>query len=103
MDYDGTITPTRPQTETATSTTNSTTETNTQFDQIANLTSGTEQVSLGSTGSTNIHFISDAKNDAGGGALTSREVPLGEVSDFKAMAADASVFTFGDEDDYESD
>lgn len=27
----------------------------------------------------------------------------GEVSEFKAMAADASVFSFGDEEDYESD
>jgi phosphatidylinositol-3,4,5-trisphosphate 3-phosphatase/dual-specificity protein phosphatase PTEN len=61
---------------------------NAKSDQVANLARETERVSIGMpvpTGGT--------KSDA----------PVGEVSDFKMMAADASVFSFGDEEDYESD
>ncbi|KAL1534582.1 Phosphatidylinositol 3,4,5-trisphosphate 3-phosphatase and protein-tyrosine-phosphatase pten2a [Salvia divinorum] len=59
--------------------------------EIANLTRKTEQVALGSSASTP--------------AETGKETPssVGEVSEFKAMAADASIFSFGDEDDEESD
>ena len=39
------------------------------------------------------------ENSAGSGVNASSS----ESSEFKVMAADASVFSFGDEDDYESD
>lgn len=55
--------------------------------QMASLTHQTEQVSLEDSGEKK---HSDQKKD-------------GEVSDFQIMAADASVFTFGDEEDYESE
>ncbi|CAK9136456.1 unnamed protein product [Ilex paraguariensis] len=78
---------------------------NTTSDQIASLTRETEQVSLGSIGSTHIDTTPDPKKTAIGGSVSGHEVPMpvGEVSDFKAMAADASVFTFGDDEDYESE
>ncbi|KAL6966002.1 Phosphatidylinositol 3,4,5-trisphosphate 3-phosphatase and protein-tyrosine-phosphatase pten2a, partial [Sarracenia purpurea var. burkii] len=77
----------------------------TSSSQIASLTRETEQVSLGKTSSTQRHTTSEPRNDAIGGTGSGLEVPhpVGEVSDFKAMAADASVFTFGDEEDYESE
>ncbi|CAI9781861.1 unnamed protein product [Fraxinus pennsylvanica] len=60
--------------------------------QVANLTDKTEKVSLGKEGSVHIQ---------------TKKVPVenspGEVSEFKVMAADASVFTFGDDEDDESD
>lgn len=47
------------------------------------------------------------KQSSGGHNLVSVSEPAqvgsGQVSEFKAIAADASVFSFGDEDDYESD
>ena len=47
------------------------------------------------------------KQSSGGHNLVSVSEPpqsgSGQVSEFKAIAADASVFSFGDEDDYESD
>ncbi|PSS29316.1 Phosphatidylinositol 3,4,5-trisphosphate 3-phosphatase [Actinidia chinensis var. chinensis] len=70
--------------------------------QIAGLTHKTEQVSLGKTSSTQ---TSQPRKDAIGGTVSGLEVPnpVGEVSAFKAMAADASVFSFGDEDDFDSE
>lgn len=70
-------------------------------DKISSLTHKTEQVSLGDTSS--VH--SEPKKDASVGTASSVDVsnPVGGVSDFKVMAADASVFSFGDEEDYESD
>ncbi|XAR72924.1 Phosphatidylinositol-3,4,5-trisphosphate 3-phosphatase [Bertholletia excelsa] len=59
--------------------------------QMASLTRETGQVSLGKVSPTQSNPTTELSN------------PTGEVSDFKAMAADASVFTFGDEEDYESD
>ncbi|CAJ1977411.1 unnamed protein product [Sphenostylis stenocarpa] len=70
--------------------------------QIANLTHATEQVSLGNKSSTSIHHASEPRSNVDGKTVSSIEVPSAE-SEFKAMAADASVFTFGDDDDYESD
>lgn len=61
--------------------------------QIANLTSKTEQVSLGTSSSTNTEL---KKETAGADSV-------GEVSEFKAMAADASIFSFGDDEDDESE
>lgn len=73
--------------------------------QVASLSRQTEQVSLGQTNSMQSHPTSEPKNDATAGAVPGLAAPNpeGEVSDFKAMAADASVFTFGDEDDYDSE
>ncbi|KAJ9159505.1 hypothetical protein P3X46_025011 [Hevea brasiliensis] len=86
---------------TATTTTSSS-ETNTKTDQVASLTHATEQFSLGNTGSQQVHAASQPKSDAVGGAVSSLGANNSE-SEFKAMAADASVFSFGDEDDYESE
>ncbi|KAL2537345.1 PTEN 2 [Forsythia ovata] len=60
--------------------------------QVANLADKTEKVSLGNAGSVHTQPKKDAVQNS-----------AGEVSEFKAMAADASVFTFGDDEDYESD
>ncbi|KAE9589382.1 hypothetical protein Lal_00000193 [Lupinus albus] len=78
------------------------TESNRILNQITNLTHATEQVSLGNRSSTPIHSSSEPKSDVDGRTMLVHEAPSTE-SEFKAMAADASVFTFGDEEDYESD
>lgn len=65
-------------------------ETSTRPDEIASLANSTEHVSLGNSEPMQAHAPGEPKSDA-------------VVSDFKAMAADASVFTFGDEEDYESE
>ncbi|MED6144602.1 Phosphatidylinositol 3,4,5-trisphosphate 3-phosphatase and protein-tyrosine-phosphatase pten2a [Stylosanthes scabra] len=75
-------------------------ETNKISNQIANITNATEQVSLGSASSKPVHAgqtKSENERTVSGVEMASSE------SEFKAMAADASVFTFGDEEDYESD
>ncbi|PIN08740.1 Clathrin coat dissociation kinase GAK/PTEN/Auxilin [Handroanthus impetiginosus] len=62
--------------------------------QIANLTHKTDQISLGT----------EVKKEATGGTSgTGLSNSTGEVSEFKAMAADASIFSFGDDEDYESE
>ncbi|XP_034681128.1 phosphatidylinositol 3,4,5-trisphosphate 3-phosphatase and protein-tyrosine-phosphatase PTEN2A [Vitis riparia] len=82
----------------------SSSETKTSPDQIVSITHKTEQVSLGASGTTPIHDAGKPKSDAVGGVTSGLEVPNPErVSEFKAMAADASVFTFGDDEDYESE
>ncbi|KAK2991559.1 hypothetical protein RJ640_016594 [Escallonia rubra] len=85
-------------------TTTSNSESNVKSDQISSVTRETDQISLGSTGPTHI-ISSEPKKDVTGGDVSGPEIPnpVQEVSDFKVMAADASVFTFGDEEDYESD
>lgn len=70
--------------------------------QVTNITQATEQVSLGNKISTPSHSAGEPKRDVDGRTVSSLEVPSSE-SEFKAMAADASVFTFGDDEDYESD
>ncbi|KAF3671762.1 putative cysteine proteinase RD21a-like [Capsicum annuum] len=69
--------------------------------KLSSLTHKTGQVSLGDTSSV----YNEPKKDAPVSATSSVDVsnPGGGVSDFKVMAADASVFSFGDEEDYESD
>ncbi|KAL8541460.1 hypothetical protein ACS0TY_002650 [Phlomoides rotata] len=64
--------------------------------QISNITCKTEQVSIGTSASTH----TEPKKEAVGGIPSN---PVGEVSEFKAMAADASVFSFGDDEDDESE
>ncbi|KAG2401291.1 hypothetical protein LR48_Vigan609s004000 [Vigna angularis] len=71
--------------------------------EIANLSHATEQVSLGNkSSSTSIHHASEPRSNVDSKTVSSIEVPSAE-SEFKAMAADTSVFTFGDDEDYESD
>lgn len=77
-------------------------EANKVSNQITNITQATEQVSLGNKISTPSHSAGEPKRDVEGRPVSSLEVPSSE-SEFKAMAADASVFTFGDDEDYESD
>lgn len=83
-------------------TTTSGSEIHTKSDQAASLTHDAEQLSLGRTSST--HTTNEPKKDAIGGAGSglNDSNPVGE-SEFKVMAADASVFSFGDDEDYESD
>lgn len=80
----------------STSTATSNPETTHKPDQVANLARATQQVSLGSSQSTTAH--TEQKNDAMSGLESSNM-----DSEFKVMAADASVFSFGDEEDYESE
>ncbi|XP_019166371.1 PREDICTED: phosphatidylinositol 3,4,5-trisphosphate 3-phosphatase and protein-tyrosine-phosphatase PTEN2A-like isoform X2 [Ipomoea nil] len=77
----------------------STSGNNTGSPQISSLTQKIEQVSLGDSGLKH----NEQKRDTTVGAASVPEVSNTEVSDFKIMAADASVFTFGDEEDYESE
>ena len=81
--------------------TTSSSETKSKADQIASLTEATEQVSIANTGSSQARTTTEPKTNAGA-SVPSVEVPVSE-SEFKAMAADASVFSFGDDEDYESD
>ncbi|GAB4852933.1 Phosphatidylinositol 3,4,5-trisphosphate 3-phosphatase and protein-tyrosine-phosphatase pten2a [Ancistrocladus abbreviatus] len=79
-------------------------ETSTGSGQVESLTHETEKVSLGKGGPAQDNLVVDHKKDSSAGTGSSLEVPITEgVSEFKAMAADASVFTFGDEEDYESE
>ncbi|GFP84597.1 phosphatidylinositol 3 4 5-trisphosphate 3-phosphatase and dual-specificity protein phosphatase pten [Phtheirospermum japonicum] len=70
---------------------------NVDAQQISSLTRKTEQVSLG----TSAPAPTEVKKEAVGGSGPSKKVE--EVSEFKAMAADASVFSFGDDEDDESE
>ncbi|XP_076934870.1 phosphatidylinositol 3,4,5-trisphosphate 3-phosphatase and protein-tyrosine-phosphatase PTEN2A-like [Bidens hawaiensis] len=108
VDYDPTA-QSKPQTESTTKPAEGTTpsapsETPTDSGKIENLSNETQNLSLEKSGSKQTDSTSEAKL----GAVTSGpglggSTPVGEVSDFKAMAADASVFTFGDDEDFESD
>ncbi|KAL8116241.1 hypothetical protein AgCh_022662 [Apium graveolens] len=68
------------------------------LDQISNLSQDIRQLALGKT-------TSNEPKEGAGAVVSGHKAskPVGEVSEFKAMAADASVFTFGDEEDFESD
>ncbi|KAK8659765.1 hypothetical protein V6N13_029959 [Hibiscus sabdariffa] len=77
-------------------------ETNTKSDQVASLVNSTEQVSLGSGDSQQMHASSEPGKDAATGGGGNAQVSSSE-SEFRAMAADASVFSFGDDEDYESE
>lgn len=69
----------------------------------ASLTQKTEPISLSAGSSTQVHSVDKSKNDTVARSDSSLGAPNSGESDFKAMAADASVFSFGDEEDYESD
>lgn len=71
-------------------------------DQAADLAHKTEHMSLGSAGSS----VNEPRKDVvDKGTISGLEGSnsVGGVSEFKVLAADASVFTFGDEEDYESE
>lgn len=80
-------------------------ETNDKSDQVASLVHSTGQVSLGSASSQPMHATSEPRKDAAAASpppAAGVQVSSSE-SEFRAMAADASVFSFGDDEDYESD
>lgn len=74
---------------------NESTGTNTNSSKIEKLSDKTQNISISNPGSKQTDTTNEPKQSGSN--------PIGEVSDFKAMAADASVFTFGDDEDYESD
>lgn len=80
-------------------------ETKTPSDhKVDSLTRGVEKVSVSKGGSTEGRSVNDSKSETATGTGTGLATPNSDgVSDFKAMAADASVFSFGDDEDYESD
>ncbi|GLU09208.1 hypothetical protein SLE2022_260810 [Rubroshorea leprosula] len=83
--------------------TTSKSETNTNSDKAVGLTRATEHLSLRNTSSQQTNATSsEPKRDPIHEATPGVEVSNSE-SEFKAMAADASVFTFGDDEDYESE
>ncbi|TYH37224.1 hypothetical protein ES332_D12G025000v1 [Gossypium tomentosum] len=78
-------------------------ETNDKSVQVASLVHSTEQVSLGSASSQPMHGTSEPRKDAAAAAAAAGVQVSSSESEFRAMAADASVFSFGDDEDYESD
>ncbi|KAL1133232.1 hypothetical protein V6Z11_A12G024900 [Gossypium hirsutum] len=82
-------------------------ETNDKSDQVASLVHSTGQVSLGSASSQPMHGTSEPRKAAAAAAAAAPPAAGVQVSssesEFRAMAADASVFSFGDDEDYESD
>ncbi|KAK9144296.1 hypothetical protein Sjap_004199 [Stephania japonica] len=75
-------------------------------EDISSVTHGTQQISLRGEGPGQNSPATESKTGRDGGASSGHEIPVvgsGEASDFKAIAADASVFSFGDEEDYESE
>ncbi|KAK9690913.1 hypothetical protein RND81_09G162900 [Saponaria officinalis] len=69
---------------------------------VENLTHEMGKTSLGKVSSTQAGPTNDSKSSSGTGTVLKDPGSEGG-SDFKAMAADASVFTFGDDEDYESE
>lgn len=63
------------------------------------VTHGTKQLSINSEGSRHGKASDDKKQDAN----KESSIPNLDSGDIKAIAADASVFSFGDEEDYESE
>ncbi|KAA3462948.1 Phosphatidylinositol-3,4,5-trisphosphate 3-phosphatase and dual-specificity phosphatase PTEN [Gossypium australe] len=78
-------------------------ETNDKSDQVASLVHSTGQVSLGSASSQPMHGTSEPRKDAAAAPPAAGVQVSSSESEFRAMAADASVFSFGDDEDYESD
>ncbi|KAI3991156.1 hypothetical protein MKX01_022377 [Papaver californicum] len=71
------------------------------FEEVASISHKTEQVSLRSNGPPETPAATVRKSSEDGSA--SAEASTERISDFKAIAADTSAFSFGDEDDDESD
>lgn len=82
--------------------TSTSSESDTKPDQISSLTNATKQVSIGNTDSKQAAAASEPKSSVSGGNAPGLEASSAE-SEFKAMAADASVFSFGDDEDSESE
>ncbi|KAK1288364.1 hypothetical protein QJS10_CPB19g01599 [Acorus calamus] len=84
-------------------------ETTTPHEEMTSVTHRVEQVKIGGEGATQAPVADKPKAEGTTGSVSGYEVPivdstgLGTVSEFKAISADASVFTFGDEEDYESE
>ncbi|KAK1263557.1 hypothetical protein QJS04_geneDACA011857 [Acorus gramineus] len=84
-------------------------ETTTPHEEMVSVTHRVEQVKIGGEGATQAPVADKPKAEGTTGSVSGYEVPIvdstgsGTVSEFKAIAADASVFTFGDEEDYESE
>nr|DAD27508.1 TPA_asm: hypothetical protein HUJ06_028976 [Nelumbo nucifera] len=79
-------------------------QTGTTPEQIASVTRGTEQLSLRSEGPKQAPAANEVKTDGGSGTGLGLDISKDSTTnDFKAIAADASVFTFGDDEDYESE
>ncbi|KAJ8766868.1 hypothetical protein K2173_009212 [Erythroxylum novogranatense] len=76
--------------------TSTTNDTPVKPDQVPGITHGTAQINLGGSGS---QASTQPKSDGAGSGFEINN----SGSEFKAMAADASVFTFGDDEDYESE
>ncbi|CAI0430283.1 unnamed protein product [Linum tenue] len=72
-------------------------------EQMNNLTLGTEHMSLASKGTSQPSASSEPPASQKQSASVETPRLDSGASEIKAMAADASVFTFGDEDDFESD
>ncbi|TYH29417.1 hypothetical protein ES288_A01G009800v1 [Gossypium darwinii] len=78
----------------------------TNSDQVASLVKSTEKVSLGGTDTQHKHAINEPRKDTVQQAADAADarVPISSSeSQFKAMATDASVFSFGDEEDFDSE
>lgn len=74
-------------------------------EEIGSVTRSVEQISIQNEGMKQNPSTNELKNEGVVGG-TSFEVPKldsSDVSDFKAIAADTSVFSFGDDEDYESE
>lgn len=114
VDYNGTA-PTKPQTETPINKQDESSGTfesaegatskskTTNSDQVASLMKSTEKVSLGSMDTQHTHAINEPRKDIVQQAADVRGSISSSESQFKAMAADASVFSFGDEEDFDSE
>ncbi|KAM1794584.1 hypothetical protein ACFX11_035045 [Malus domestica] len=93
---------TSPPTGVPVASTSTSSESDTKPDQISSLTNATKQVSIGNTDSKQGAAASEPKSSVSGGNAPGLEASSTE-SEFKAMAADASVFSFGDDEDSESE
>ncbi|KAK9667127.1 hypothetical protein RND81_14G235000 [Saponaria officinalis] len=79
-------------------------ETNTTEQKVVAVTREMGKTSPSKVDSTQVRSTNDPKVESVAVAVASPKDPALEGgSDFKAMAADASVFTFGDDEDYESE
>ncbi|KAL2522715.1 PTEN 2 [Forsythia ovata] len=70
-------------------------------ERMSAMTNQTEQLSLGNKEPTNSQ--SDASNEVKIDGVERTTIPNLDSNDIKAIAADASVFGFGDDEDYESE
>ncbi|XP_050205488.1 phosphatidylinositol 3,4,5-trisphosphate 3-phosphatase and protein-tyrosine-phosphatase PTEN2A-like [Mercurialis annua] len=75
-------------------------------EQMRSVTHGTAKMSLGSREPLRSNYSKESSKDGNEKSTSGLGISNAEsegASDFKAMAADASVFSFGDEEDYESE